>query len=108
MSKVNYERGVVESVKPLVKARSGTVIWREVRLKGVEKPFALHMNWFVYYGETLKPGDKVEYILSKAKLDKDGSQGVDREGWLLFDRLRKVKREAKLEEEMKKFVEETG
>lgn len=88
---------IVESVKTLDVARSGTVVWFEVKLKGRAEPFALHMNWFGEFGE-LNVGDRVSYVESKAKLGKDGGQGIDKEGWLLFDKLRKMGKE-KLETE---------
>ncbi|MFQ6077115.1 MAG: hypothetical protein ACE5Z5_13460 [Candidatus Bathyarchaeia archaeon] len=95
----------VEQVSPLWKAQDGTTVWWTVKLKGQEALFALHNNWFALFG-TLKPGDKVRYEVSKAKLGKDVSQGVDQEGLLLFKKLRRVEEGGALEEEMVKLVEE--
>lgn len=97
---------VVASVKPLVEARDGAVIWWEVKLDGFKEPFALHMNYFASYKQSLKPGDQVEYVVSNVKLGFDGTQGVDREGWLLFEKLRKLEEKKSLEEEMLNLVEE--
>jgi len=91
--------GTVESVKPLFRDVSGYPFWWEVKLKERPEPFALHRNWFALFGD-LNPGEKVEYEVSKAKLDEDGSQGIDREGRLLFDKLRKIEKEREEWEEV--------
>jgi len=97
--------GEVERVLPLFKSQDGAVFWWAIKLKGQENVFALNQNWFALH-RALNVGDKVEYIISKAKLGYDGSQAVDREGYFLFDKLRRTKGEKTLEEEMMKLVEE--
>ena len=81
--------GEVERVLPLFKTQDGTTFSWAVKLKGREAVFAIHQNWFALYG-SLKPGDRVRYVVSKAKLGED----------LLFDKLRKVEKEAGFEEEV--------
>lgn len=81
--------GTIENITALDTARSGTDIWFQVKLKERMEPFALHANWFFFHKD-LKVGDRVSYIESKAKLGKDGGQGIGYEGWLLFDKLRKI------------------
>ena len=90
-------KGEIEKVSPLFKAQNRTVYWHLVKLKDRPEEFALHQNFFGFYGD-LKAGDKVEFELSKAKLGKDGSQGVNKKGYLLFDKLRKIETEKPLEE----------
>lgn len=88
----------VETVEPLFKAQNGTVHWWKVKLKGREARFACHQNFFALYGD-LNLGDKVQYEVSKAKLSKGGVQGVDvKEGYLLFNLLRKVEVKSVMEE----------
>jgi len=97
---------VVETVEPLHEAQNGSVFWFKVKLEGVDGEFALHANWFALHGD-LNPGDRVSYEVSKAKLDRRGSQTVNaEEGYLLFDKLRKSEGEKSLEEEMKRLVKE--
>jgi len=97
--------GEVEKVEPLFMDVGGHRFWWEVKLKGRPESFALHRKWFALFGD-LNPGDRVRYVISKAKLGKDGSQRIDRKGWLLFEKLRRVEEEKPLEEEMMKLVEE--
>lgn len=82
-------KGEIEKVETLFRTQDGTPSWWAVRLKGRPEEFALHQNWMALHGD-LNPGDRVRYVVSKAKL----------EGCLLFEQLRK------LEEEMVKLVEE--
>lgn len=89
----------VEQVSPLREVQDRTIVWWTVKLKGREELFALHNNWFALF-DTLKPGDKVRYTVSRAKL------GVGQEGLLLFYKLRRVEERRALEEEMVKLVEE--
>ena len=92
-----FFEGEVEAVTPLYKTQDGKVFWWAVKLKGTPGVFALHRNWIGLYGG-LKPGDQVRYIVSKAKLGNNGTQGVSREGHLLFDELRKVEKEKPIDE----------
>lgn len=89
---------VVEKVEPLFKSQGGETFWWQVKMKDCQEEYALHQNWFTIY-ETLKLGDKVEFEVSKARLGKDGTQGIDKKGWLLFDKLRKVEETKPMEGE---------
>ena len=82
-------KGEIEKVEPLWKAQNGFVYWHLVKLRGRPEEFALHQNWFAFYGD-LKPGEKVEYTLSKAQLGAGGTQGINKKGHLLFEKLRKI------------------
>jgi len=93
--------GEVEKVEPLFTAQNGQVHWHLVKLKGRIEEFALHMNWFAFFGK-LEPNDKVEYVISKAQLGKDGSQGINKKGYLLFGKLRKIQEKKTHEEEVSK------
>lgn len=84
----------IEKISPLFTAQNGAVYWHLVKLKGRPEEFALHTNWVHFFGE-LKAGDKVEYAVSKAKLEK----------YFLFQNLRKIE-EKKLEEEMLNLVKQ--
>jgi len=85
-------KGEIEKVEPLFRDVAGNSFWYLVKLKGRPEEFALHKNYFAFFGK-LEAGDKVEYVISKAKLGPDGSQGIDRKGYLLFDKLRKIEQE---------------
>ena len=98
-------KGEIEKIEPLWKAQNATVFWHLVKLKDRPEEFALHMNWFASFGK-LEPNDKVEYVISKAKLDHTGTQGINKKGYLLFNSLRKVEEKKTLEEEVLKLVEE--
>jgi len=89
--------GEVEMVAPLFKTQDGKPFWWAVKLKDTTSVFALHRNWIALYGG-LKPGDHVRYVVSKAKLDQGGTQGITREGHLLFDELRKIEEEKPVDE----------
>jgi len=81
---------VVETVEPLYKGQNGTVFWFKVKLEGVPEEFALHQNWLSAHGD-LNPGDRVRYEVSGGKLKRGGSQTVKaEEGYLLFEKLRKI------------------
>ncbi len=79
------EEAIVESFTALFKTDNGTPFWYEVRLKGINQPFALHVN-----AGKLRVGERVRFIRSKAQLGPSGSQGINRKGWLLFDKLERV------------------
>jgi hypothetical protein len=81
----SYE-GVVEVLEPLGTAIDGTVAWYRLRIKDAPEEFALHRNWIVRHGD-LKPGDRILYEASKARLPGDGNDG---RGWILFERLRRI------------------
>ncbi len=90
----------VEKIEPLFKDQAGDPFWFLVKLQNDSNEYALHSNWFGAYGQfdekgdrerqELTLGDRVEFEVSKAQLGKDGSQGIDRKVWLLFDKLRKI------------------
>ena len=79
---------IVERVLPLRKAQDGTMSWWAVKLKGREGVFALNQNWIALYG-SLKPDDRVRYVVSKAKLGQDP----------LFDKLTRISEEEERWEE---------
>jgi len=82
----------VESVALLEAARSDAAMWFVVKLKEKPEPLAIHANWFMTHGK-LKPGERVKYAESVAKLRKDGGQGINQEGLQLVDLFRKIGKE---------------
>lgn len=95
--------GEIEKIETLFEAQNGQPYWHLVKLKDTAEEFGLHMNWQAFFGD-LKPGDKVEYTVSKCKLGLDGTQGINKKGYLLFEKLRRIKEKKALEEEMLNLV----
>ena len=89
--------GIVEAVTLLFQAHGKVPMWYQVKLEGKKELFALHTNWFVFYGK-LQAGDHVRYVQSKGQLGKGDTQVAGQKGWLLFDELRKIEAEEELEE----------